>query len=437
MPSFSAPRALASRWTLGVLLAISFGLAPRVALANPAEQLGFSTRSTGMANAMVGVEDPLTAPITNPAAGTSGSGIQLGLGYTYAHLSVDINGQDPNSLPVRGLWLAGAIPIELGRAHLSFNLAAYVPDQFLIRAHSVAGTEQRLVLWDNRPHRLVVHATLAADICSWLSIGAGVSILGAVAGNRIDFVIDADPDRTRAESTLNIDFPTLAAPVVGVIVRPIPELRLAARFTDELALDVDLNVNVDVSDPGTPVNGTVDFAFRAPSGFTPRELVLGASGDIGALTLSGEIGWQQWSRVNELTALVSVVADLGAPIPATPFLEPDPNLSDTWNVRLGAEYGIPLGTRELRLRGGYGFAPSPIPAQRGATNYADADRHIGAVGATFAFDLNGARVSLDAAFQLQYMVETTSVKDDPTAPGGDLSVGGPIYLLSLGARVEL
>ncbi|MCB9657218.1 MAG: outer membrane protein transport protein [Sandaracinaceae bacterium] len=410
-----------------------------VARATPTEQIGFGTRGPGMGNAMVAGPDALGAPIYNPAAGVHGTGsYEFSLGYSYAELSIDVNGRDPNTLPVRGFSLAGAVPFDIGRAHMAFNLAAYVPDQFLLRAHTVPGTEQRLVMWDNGPHRLVINATLAVRLASWLSVGFGASILGAVRGNQVDFQLDADPAGTRAESTLSIDYPILAAPVVGVMVTPIPELRLGARFTDELALTVQLNVLATVRVPGTPVDGDFNFRFRGPSGFTPRELVIGGSGDIGRFTLSAELAWQQWSRVDQLTALVLVDVNLGAPVPTTSFMEPDPGLRNTWTPRLGVEYRHPLAEgRELQLRAGYWFSQTPVPLQTGVTNYADANRHAGTVGGTYSFDVSGTRVGLEGAFQLQYMERRVSPKDDPTSSGGDLSVGGPIYVLSLGARVSL
>ena len=427
-----------SRISLALLALLVTGL-PTRASANPTELLGFGSRGPGMGNAMVATPDALSAPIYNPAADVLCTGdYEFGLNYTYARVAIDVNGRDPNTLPVRGFSLAGAIPFDIGGAHLSFNLAAYAPDQFLLRAHTVPGTEQRLVMWDNGPHRLVVNATFAVRIADWLSIGFGASILGSVRGNQVDFQLDADPAGTRAESVLSIDFPIIAAPIVGVIVTPIPALRLGARFSDELGLDVVLNVTAQVRVPGTPVDGDFDFQFRGPSGFTPRELVLGGSGDIGRFTLSAELAWRQWSRVNQLTALVGVDVNLGAPVPTTSFEEGDPNLRDTWTPRFGVEYRHPLAdNRELQLRAGYWFAQTPVPIQTGVTNYADANRHSGTLGATYAFDFSGARVGLEAAFQLQYMERRVSIKDDPTTSGGDLSVGGPVYVLSLGARVSL
>jgi long-subunit fatty acid transport protein len=86
---------------------------------------------------------------------------------------------------------------------------------------------------------------------------------------------------------------------------------------------------------------------------------------------------------------------------------------------------------------GYWFSQTPVPIQTGITNYADANRHVGTLGGTYSFDIAETRVSLEGAFQLQYMQQRVSLKDDPTTSGGDLSVGGPIYVLSLGARVSL
>lgn len=419
---------------------------PTTAYANPAEQIGFGTIGVGMGNAMVAGDDVLSAPVYNPAAGVLGSDrYQLGFGYTFSHIAVDVNGQDPNVVPVRGFWFGAGIPFRLGRLPLSFGFAFYAPDQFLIRAHSVPASEARLVMWDNRPHRLIANATLSARICDWLAIGVGATLLGSVNARQVDFLLDADPARTRAESALIVDFPILIAPIVGVTVSPIEGLRLGARFTDELKMDIVLNVVATVSVPGTPVNGDVLISFRGPSGFTPRELTFGGSYD--HLTESGdrwrfsaELGWQQWSRVNQLTSLVSVDADLGMGVdfPATAFLEPNPNLRNTWNPRFGIEYRhATSNTTALRLRAGYFFTLTPTPPQTGTTNFADSNRHTGTLGGSYDFEAFDLPVGVDLAFQLHYMVQRDIEKADASEPNGDLTVGGAIYSLSLGFRVEI
>ena len=107
---------------LSALLLASLLIAgmPRRAHATPTEQIGFGTRGPGMGNAMVASTDALGSPLYNPAAGVLGTGdYEFGLGYTYAHLSIEVNDRDPNTLPVQGFWFAGAVPFDIGSQRFS------------------------------------------------------------------------------------------------------------------------------------------------------------------------------------------------------------------------------------------------------------------------------------------------------------------------------
>jgi len=422
---------------LGALLATL--LAAPTARANPSEMIGFGTHGIGMGNAMVASTDVLTAPVYNPAGGVLGDGSYvLGAGYTYNGLRIDVNDQDPGTLNPHGFYFAGMIPFDLGRAHFAFGMNIYMPDQFILRAHSVPPTTPRLVMWDNRPHRVVADVTMSARITEWLSIGAGVSLLGGIKGREIVFTLDADPAATRADATIVVDFPILITPLIGVIVQPIPELRLGARFRDEEGLDVVVNVLADISVPGTAVDGNVLLNIVGPSGYTPRELTFGGSYDLGNLTLSAEVGWLQWSRVTQVAAGIAVEADLGVDVPTGTFVEPPPNFRNTWVPRVGAEYGFDIDAhRRLTARAGYYYSPTPVPAQTGETNFADGNRHVVSVGGTYDFVLLEQRLGLELAFSVHQMPRREMIKTNPTSPGGDLTVGGQIYTVSAGLRVSL
>src|SRR5690606_41792740 len=92
----------------------------------------------------------------------------------------------------------------------------------------------------------------------------------------------------------------------------------------------------------------------------------------------------------------------------------------------------------LTVRAGYASVPTPVPAQTGVTNFADSNRHVIGVGGTFAFEWDWLELpfELDAGVQFQRLTPRTALKDDPLAPGGDLSIVGMVYAVSVAGRVS-
>lgn len=109
----------------------------------------------------------------------------------------------------------------------------------------------------------------------------------------------------------------------------------------------------------------------------------------------------------------------------------DPGFSDTWALRIGGQlascwshcgkdevWAVPAGSeavpRSIRtfVRGGFGYVPSPVPAQSGLTNYMDSDRTVLAGG--LGFELHSRRVGpvrLDIGGQHHTLAERTFTKD--------------------------
>ena len=105
----------------------------------------------------------------------------------------------------------------------------------------------------------------------------------------------------------------------------------------------------------------------------------------------------------------------------------DPGFHDIFVPRLGSEFFV---NRHLTVRGGYSYQPSPVPDQRGITNYADSDKHVVSVGAGVnAFlppNLLERPLHIDLVFQAQFLESRSVMKDDPEDPVGDYTFGGRI-----------
>jgi long-chain fatty acid transport protein len=118
---------------------------------------------------------------------------------------------------------------------------------------------------------------------------------------------------------------------------------------------------------------------------------------------------------------------------AQPPTEPTPpRLSNRLVPRVGAEYAFGLGKRtELSLRGGYAFEKSPVPDQRGQTNFVDTDRHLVSAGSGLLWKrpspLIGGDLSFDIHAQWSILVTRVTLKDSAADFVGDYRAGGDIF----------
>lgn len=408
-----------------------------VARANPADMFGFGARGPALGNAMVASGDPLSAPVYNVAAGAMGKYVELGAGYFYSKPLLDISGRDPNLMDPRGSFSALNVPFGIGRVDFGFGLALYMPDQFVLRLYSVPATEPRMVMWDNRPHRLVANGGLSARFDKWLSLGVGATALGDAEGE-VAFQLGTRPGRTVSDSSIDTELPLRLAPVFGALLTPDKTWRIGARYTEEIAVHVDLDVYAETRVEGTGLTGTTLVRTVGLNYFTPRELTLGASKDLDTWTFSAELGWQQWSEIRQVAYLVEVDVDLGIDAPVRTFRAPDPGWSDTLVPRVGAEKRLRVGPKHwLALRAGYWFVQSPVPEQTGLTNFADASRHVTTAGAGLSFPDLGLPVTAEIALQAHWLVRREMKKGDDTAPGGDFDAGGRVLAGAVGLRTEL
>lgn len=411
---------------------------PSLTHANPVEMVGFGTNAPARGNAMVASLDGLSASVYNPASGAFEDEIQLGFGYTYGRVAIDLDRRDPNILDVRAFWAAVVAPFDLGPAHFDFGLSLHLPDQFIVRLQSVPASEERAVLWDNSPHRIVVAFSTAFRIGEVFSFGVGVSILGDVGGRGADFTIDAQPGGTVAEADIDLELPLRLIPSVGVIVRPVPELRLGVRFMDESRLGVTIPVDAAVTIPGTTLAGNVVLDFIGQNYFSPRELTLGGAFEAGPWTFSLEVAWQQWSRIESVTAVVDIDIDLGIDLPLDLPVVPAPAWDDIFVPRVGVEHRIDVSEdMRLALRLGYWFVPDMVPEQTGLTSYGNSDRHVVTAGGAFSFPIRERRLEVELAVQAHHLPEHITRKDAVGAPGGDLVTGGQVFVSSVGLRLEL
>lgn len=407
--------------------------------ANPLEEFGFGDRGVGIAGSMGASDDALSSAAYNPASSVYASRPALGLGYTFATPDLTFNGTEAASPDSHGMTGALVLPWQMHRDwKASLAGALYVPLNGLTEIRLRPATEPQLVMWESRNHRIVSQGVVGFGYRGVMAFGLGLSVFGNISGQGLDLNVNTLPGRTQANADLQIDVPWRVAPILGLIVQPVPQLRLGLRFMDEIALDANIYAESFVRVPGTSIEGDTIVRARGLDFFVPRSVALAANVDLDDWSLSAQLSWHQWSRVSRVASEVDLRIELGIDIDAINFVAPDPNWHDTWIARFGIEHHILAGQgRSVDLRWGYAYIPTPVPDQTGVTSFADADRHVLAAGAALTLPVDRLLFTLGAAGQAQVLAPRETTKDPELGVGEDFRLTGAVYVASIFIRTTL
>jgi long-chain fatty acid transport protein len=336
---------------------------------------------------------------------------------------------DPAALADDGGWRVG------------LSLAAARPS---VTTTSAEGSTDSASVWQTPPH---LDASFAHD--HW---AAGVAV-GVPFGGGITWP-SSWPGATQAVETQLLDVRT--APFAAYRVGP---LRIAAgAHVDAARLQISRNldfidsqgdVRLDLAGHGVGVDASayyaarpdlgiaiayrsrtrIDFSgganFTAPDAFSektpdqhatttmtmPDQLVAGAAYTHGTLTLLGEVEYTRWSVDPDTTVHFEM--------PQTPDAIQVNGWKNTFTERAGAEWRH----RDLTVRGGAYYDPSPVPAAHLTPSSPDSSR-IG-VTAGASYKLAPAWTADAFAEQMWLMSRhTTSVDTMPASYGGSAIVVG-------------
>ncbi len=414
-----------------LLVACAVAVLAGPAAADPPDEFGHSARAAGMAGAYAASAAGADAPHHNPAGVALAEHPSVLLGYSFGAMQLDLNGDDAEVIDARGLSLGLAIPLTFDDVTVAFGLAMYMPDQFIARIQIIPASEPHFGLLDNDPHRIVVDPVLSVSVGDKLAFGAGASLFTNVTGNGITFDVGVVSGEKVGQAALDVTMPTRVAPTVGILARPIPQVRIGASYRAALALDLALDIlaNVDVANV---VTGDALVSLRAANYYTPQRATLGIAVDpIDDVTLSVDGQWTDWSEHPGLAADLSILVNLDTAPPLVQSDVPPANFEDTLSVRAGAEMRFGSARTDYAVRLGYAYTPTPVPDQTGATSIADNDRHMFAAG--FGVTLANWKpyitrpISFGVAAQWHHLNDRVTSKDDMAFPVGAFSSGGNIF----------
>lgn len=406
-------------------------------LGNPVDAFGLGARSVSMSGAMTAAAEGFAASYYNPAALANDDRLRIEMGYAYMHPELRLNGRNVGVDAHRGFQGGLVMAGDVFEHTIAFALSLFLPDRLITRVRALPERQPRFVLYDNRPQRLVLSASLAVEIFEGLTVGASLTFLSHTRG-KLHVTGDVgftDSEETQLRTGIVEDLVAVRYPTVGVHYEPTKELRLGITFRDEFMLRLDLEVLVsgDIVEDGDTTLTDASFSMTSFSHtlFTPRQLAFGLAWDGGCWQVAADLTWAQWSRFPTPTAEVSMSLNLpGLPIELPPPDVPlPPDFHDIFVPRLGVEVDVlahPVAT--LTVRGGYSYEPSPVPPQRGRTSFADTDKHAFSVGLGVELHVLESvlpePIQIDLGAQFIYLPTVVTLHDDPAHGVGDFTADG-------------
>jgi len=433
------------------LLAIAAASAPAAAAANPADLFGFGARGAAMGGAQAAAASDGTANYYNPALLARAGDIRIDVGYQLAAPSLLVDGRDLHVDGSRGVAIDLAVPGRLGRLALAVGTAVFLPDQQLTRIRTLPPTQPRFSLYDNRPQRLLLAANVAIAIGDRLSLGGGIAYMSSAAGTVALRGVLGFPDRNDSDLDLaiDVDLRTIRYPELGAALRVLPWLDVGVTYRGgfRLVIDQAFDLRGDIGSPGRdPIVADAYFKLHSISQdqFQPAQLVAGAWARLTPrLGVAFDLGWHRWSAFENPAAHIAIELDVGEfndlvdlPPPASLAAA---HFADIAVPRLGVEWiAHAAGGRQLLLRAGYVFEPSPAPEQIGESNFIDNDKHTASLGAGVVLPHLGAEVprplGLDAFVALTVLAPRDHHKLSPVDPVGDYRSSGRVLSAGLMSR---
>lgn len=421
------------------------------ARANPVDAFGFGARAAAMAGAQTAASEDGGANYYNPALLAAQDDIRIDLGYQLAAPALLVNDLDLGVDASRGTTASLIAPGRFGGLRVALGGAVFLPDQHISRTRSLPSQKPRFVVYDNRPQRLFMAANLAIEVTDRLILGAGLSYMSSTRGSvlldgRVGFPNAADSELALA---IDVDLRTIRYPQLGALyhMRPWLDLGISYRGGFKLLLDQVFLVQGDVGSANSePLVEDGFFRLHTVSQdlFQPAQLTLGLDAQLtSTLALAFDVQWQRWSAFENPAANITIELDVGMfndliDIPEPPPL-PDPNFHDIVVPRLGLEWAaLRSARRDVHVRGGYVYEPTPVPEQVGETNFIDNDKHTLSIGAGLTLRNFSAillrPLCIDAFLAMTILEPRAHEKISPVDAIGDYRSSGHILQAGISSR---
>ena len=132
--------------------------------------------------------------------------------------------------------------------------------------------------------------------------------------------------------------------------------------------------------------------YRLVMNYMPMELAGGISYGRARWSAGATVTWQRWSEYLDRHGE-----------------KPEPAFNDTVSFLLSGRFGYWTGQT---LMAGFGFYPTPVPAQTGKTNYADSHLIQASIGHVTSIPVGSRTIEISLFFQAWHLVEREVFKDE-------------------------
>lgn len=261
---------------------------------------------------------------------------------------------------VAGLGLGLAAPLPEPLSLLRIGGAVHVPTRHALRLTAPPRTDvPASPIYGSRAERTAFTLGAAANLLGRFQLGLALTLAPRLhAPTHVEYL---PPREGETEGRLDVSIERELRIGLAWLVGIRYDL-----IEDRLALGFGYREAIITRARGDNVTRAGSIVTFEPIDFhdfvEPERLAWGVWGrPVPAWALSLDLVWQRWSDFRTIHGEV-----------------PNPPFDDVVLFRVGAEWdALPW----LVLRAGYAFEPSPVPPQRGETNYVDGDRHVLAAGA--------------------------------------------------------
>lgn len=468
------------------------------------EIFGFGARKMGRAGGGVAVDDGAENVLLNPAALAGRAYPEVSIGLLGAQMQFSqqpglwwdtnrdgrIDETDPALTlpdsydPVQAVILGATRPIG---TTFSMGIGLLLPVQRILRLATFEPSLPTYFMYSNRVQSYELGLGAAWRPWAGLSFGGGVTVVPR-AKYRLDATLDltvsgADGADDSVDDvvamgldvhSMELDLIPGIAPHValhwdaGEAHPALDGLALGASWRGEAGLPVDVTIDLQI-DAQTEDTDDLD-AIVLPlllgvelgvyDHYAPEQWVGGAAYTLlDTATISGEVRWTRWDRMQVSVAQVVDASVEGAAVDfgEDPVADGNPYaivMKSTVSPRFGVDLRMPaieggdrFGEVRILARGGFGYEPTPLESQTADSALLDSDRVIFSVGAGVEHDdpfrrTASRRVRLDGYFQYHLLATGDLVRPEPDSPtagypvgGGPIPIGG--HLLAAGLQWSL
>ncbi|MSP26330.1 MAG: hypothetical protein EXR75_14475, partial [Myxococcales bacterium] len=354
---------------------------PTPAFASPQHVIGFGARSIAMGGTGVAAAEGADAVYQNPALLSLARHTEFELGLEGAAFSLTLDGPpaagELGPAPaLRATTIGVLVPLPFGgrlRDRLVLGLGFVTPIDVVVRGRILYPEAPQIPLAD-RVASIAVQGALGLDLGHGVRLGGGFMATAALEGSVLVATDATGRIGTVVEDTLVASY----APLAGATWETEDgSLRVGLAFRGELKgrfnVVIDAENLGDLNIPPLHVAGVAQY--------DPAIVALEIARAWGPTTLSFGAAYEHWPRYpgpSEATVRCSDAeddAECAALVPEAPGYAP------VVVPRLGVERTLALHRGvDVAVRGGFAFAPSPAPEQRGKTSLYDHHRSILSAG---------------------------------------------------------